>query len=147
MKGINMRKYIITKKWIESYENPIILKNGDRVSVDLSVKDLDVDWANWGWCTSSAQMTGWVPTQILKRLSNNPDNTQDAIVAEDYSAYELSVDKGDIVFGNRILNNWLWCRKQNLEQEGWVPRKKYLVFVGRDTPKARIGLLSQNPIA
>lgn len=116
-----MGKYIVVEKWIGSYENPIILKNGERVSVDLSVKDPDVDWVNWVWCTSSTQMAGWVPMQILKILSNNLDNTQEAIVTEDYSAYELSVDKGDIVFGDRILNGWLWCRKENSTQNGWVP--------------------------
>lgn len=118
-----MRKYIVTEKWIESYENPIVLKKDDRVSVDLSVKDPDVDWADWVWCTSTAQMTGWVPTQILAVLEDHLDNTQTAVVTEDYSAYELSVDKGDIVFADRILNGWLWCRKENSEQDGWIPMR------------------------
>ena len=116
-----MRKYIVIEKWSESYENPIVLKNGDRVSIDLSVKEPDVEWANWVWCTSVTQMTGWVPIQILTILANNPDNTQEAVVTEDYSAYELSVEEGDIVFGDKILNGWLWCRKEYSEQNGWIP--------------------------
>lgn len=118
-----MRKYVVIEKWVESYENPIVLKKDDRVSVDLSVKDPDADWVGWVWCTSTAQMTGWVPTQILKILSNNPDNTQTAVVTENYSANELSVDRGDILLGDRILNGWLWCRKQDSEQNGWVPER------------------------
>lgn len=113
-----MRKYIVIQKWIESYENPIVLNKGDRVSVDLSVKDPDVDWV---WCTSPAQMVGWVPTQILSVLEDSPDNTQTAVVTEDYSAYELPVDRGDVVIGDRVMNGWLWCRKEDLEQEGWIP--------------------------
>lgn len=118
-----MRKYIVIEKWTESYENHIVLKNGDRVSIDLSVEEPDAEWANWVWCTSTTQMSGWVPTQILKVLENNPNNTQEAVVIEDYSAYELTVEKNDIVLGDRILNGWLWCRKEHSEQNGWIPMR------------------------
>lgn len=127
-KCINMRKWIVIEKWNESCENPIILKKGDRVSLDWLVQEADAEWANWVWCTSTTQMTGWVPIQILKVLTNNAGNTQEAIVTEDYSAYELSVERGDILLGDRILNGWLWCRKKNLEQEGWVPLRNMVIY-------------------
>lgn len=116
-----MNTYIVVEKWIASYENPITLKNGDRVCIDLSVKEPDSEWANWVWCTSATYKTGWVPIQILKVLESNSDNLQTAIVTEDYSAHELTINKGDIVVGNTTINGWLWCRKANAAQYGWVP--------------------------
>lgn len=116
-----MTKYIVLERWDESYENPIVLKKSDRVTIDLSVKDCDPEWINWVWCIAENGMNGWVPTQILKIQDTLSDKTQIATASEDYSAYELSVSEGDIVIGSKILNGWLWCRKENSDKEGWVP--------------------------
>ncbi|MFT4169483.1 MAG: SH3 domain-containing protein [Dysgonomonas sp.] len=116
-----MTKYIVLERWDESYENPIALKKSDRVTIDLSVKDSDPEWINWVWCIAENGMHGWVPTQILKIQDTLSDKTQIATASEDYSAYELSVSEGDIVIGSKILNGWLWCRKENSDKEGWVP--------------------------
>lgn len=118
-----MKKYIVVEKWIESYENPAILKRDERVTIDLSVKDSDPEWMDWVWCITDSGMTGWVPVQILKVCETFPNELQTAIVSEDYSACELSVNKGDIVIGSKILNGWLWCKVENTDIEGWVPMR------------------------
>lgn len=118
-----MKKYIVVEKWIESYENPIVLKKGESVTVDLSVKESDPEWIDWVWCIADNGMTGWVPVQILKVYKTLPHELQTAVVSEDYSAYELPVNKGDIVIGSRVLNGWLWCRVENKDKEGWVPMR------------------------
>lgn len=120
----NMKRYIVVEKWVESYDNPIVLKKGEKVIVDLSIKETDPEWVNWVWCIANNEMDGWVPAQILKMDESLPDQKQIAFALEDYSAYELPVDKEDIVIGSRILNGWLWCRKENSDKEGWVPMRK-----------------------
>ena len=60
-------KYIIVCKWVESYENPIILKKYEKVVVNLAIKETDPDWENWVWCIAGNGMTGWVPIRCLKR--------------------------------------------------------------------------------
>lgn len=116
-----MEKYIVLEKWEESYENPILIKKNDTVTVDLSIQESDPEWNDWVWCIADNGMDGWVPVQILKMEEPASGLKQRALVIEDYSAYELPVDKDDIVTGSRNLNGWLWCRKENTTKEGWVP--------------------------
>ena len=40
-------KYIVVCKWVESYENPIILKKDEKVVVNLAIKETDPEWVNW----------------------------------------------------------------------------------------------------
>ena len=61
-------KYIVVCKWVESYENPIILKKDEKVVVNLAIKETDLEWVNWVWCIAGNGMTGWVPIQILNAL-------------------------------------------------------------------------------
>ena len=114
-------KYIVVCKWVESYENPIILKKDEKVVVNLAIKETDLEWVNWVWCIAGNGMTGWVPIQILNGCETLPNEWQIAIALEDYSAYELPVNQDEIVIGSRYLNGWLWCRKENSTKEGWVP--------------------------
>lgn len=117
----HIERYVVVCKWIESYENPIILKKDEKVVVNLAIKETDPEWVNWVWCTAGNGMKGWVPTQILNICENLPNEQQIAIALEDYSAYELPVKQDEIVIGSRCLNGWLWCRKENSTKEGWVP--------------------------
>lgn len=116
-----IERYIVVCKWIESYENPIILKKDEKVVINLAIKETDPEWVNWVWCIADNGMTGWVPMQILNVYETLPNGRQIAIVLEDYSAYELPVNQDEIVIGSRCLNGWVWCRKENSTKEGWVP--------------------------
>ncbi len=126
----NLRRYIVIEDWSASYENPIILKKNEGITVDLSITDSDPEWKDWVWCIADTGMDGWVPIQILE-ISKNPHNKEklEAIVLEDYSAYELSVNKNDIIIGSKVLNGWIWCRKECLALEGWVPLRNVEVVI------------------
>lgn len=116
-----IERYVVVCKWIESYENPIILKKDERVVINLAIKETDPEWVNWVWCIADNGMTGWVSIQILNVYETLSNERQIAVVLEDYSAYELPVNQGEIVVGSRCLNGWVWCRKENSTKEGWVP--------------------------
>ena len=102
-----IERYIVVCKWIESYENPIILKKDEKVVINLAIKETDPEWVNWVWCIADNGTTGWVPIQILNVYETLPNERQIAIVLEDYSAYELPVNQDEIVIGSRCLNGWL----------------------------------------
>lgn len=119
-----MEKYNVVCEWTASYDNPITLKKDEKVIVDLSIKETDPEWADWIWCMAGNGMAGWVPIQILNMCETLPDEKQIAITLEDYSAYELTVNQGDTVVGDsKCLNGWLWCRKENTAEEGWLPMR------------------------
>lgn len=115
------QKYIVSEKWEKSYPDPIILQKEDIVTIDFSIKDTTPGWDNWVWCISANGQTGWVPAQILKIVNTTTEDQKEALVLEDYSAIELTVEKGEILIGTNVLNGWVWCRRPNEAVEGWVP--------------------------
>ncbi|MDR0879179.1 MAG: hypothetical protein LBN09_00575 [Clostridioides sp.] len=98
----------------------------DYVIVDMSVKDDDPEWADWLWCIAQNDLSGWVPKQILNTIEIISTEKQKAIVLENYSANELSVDEKEIVIGSRIMNGWLWCWKENSDIRGWIPLRNVI---------------------
>lgn len=42
-----IERYVVVCKWIESYENPIILKKDEKVVVNLAIKETHPEWVNW----------------------------------------------------------------------------------------------------
>lgn len=107
------------EKWKKSYPDPIIIHKGDEVTVDLSITD--TDWPDWIWCIAENGKDGWVPVQILGDTTHNSSSKYKTVVLENYSANELTVEKGEILIGNRTLNGWVWCWKENDNTKGWVP--------------------------
>lgn len=114
-------KYIVTERWEQSYPDPILLEKGERVIVDFSIKDDTPGWDNWVWCISAKRQSGWVPTQILQMTASLNDDKKEAVVIEDYSANELSVEKDQVFIGEKILNGWIWGSIENTDLKGWVP--------------------------
>lgn len=118
----NLERYTLACKWVKSYEDPIKLKKGEEVIIDLDI-ETDPEWKGWVWCVASNERTGWVPMQILNVSKTSSGKQQIATISENYSAYELSVEQGEVVIGTKCLNGWLWCRKEDSTEEGWVPIK------------------------
>lgn len=114
------KKYIVLERWEQSYPDPIILIQGDEVVADLSVTDPDPEWVDWIWCLAGEKGSGWVPDRILEKTEPLSGEKYKSLVLEDYSANELTVDKGETVVGEKILNGWLWCYKTDSSIGGWI---------------------------
>jgi|WetSurMetagenome_2_1015567.scaffolds.fasta_scaffold360067_2 hypothetical protein len=114
-----MNKYIVKQKWTTIYNNPIVLNAGQEIKIDNTKKEENHDWFGWVWCISDDN-EGWIPIQILNIIEQG-DKHSKALVEENYSAKEINADIGDIVFGDKVLNGWLWCKKKGTEDYGWLP--------------------------
>jgi len=96
-----MQRYQVIKDYQTCYPDPIILKKGEEI---LYGKE-DTQYPNWIFCKSIiSKKEGWVPKQIL----SSPDAVSSkAIVLQDYSAHELTVNKGELLVGLKHLNGHL----------------------------------------
>ena len=48
-----MKKYIVIKKWSVVYSDPIELKTGQEILIDINRKEVNPDWKGWVWCETS----------------------------------------------------------------------------------------------
>jgi hypothetical protein len=115
-----MKKYVVIKSWVSSYSNPISLKKGELVEIDISRQEDNPNWQDWVWCKSSNN-EGWVPVQALKTNSTTPNGLLQATVLVNYTAKELNVTVGQVVVEERELNGWIWAKSPATNDEGWVP--------------------------
>lgn len=115
-----METYIVVERWTSSYPEPILLKVGQKVKLDYSIIDDNPQWQDWVWCIAADDKAGWVPVQLLDKITAVSGQLSEAVATEYYSAIELDVEVGEIVSGNRTLNGWLWCSKENGDR-GWLP--------------------------
>jgi hypothetical protein len=106
-------RYRVVKSYRSSNADPIILRKGDTVHVGQDY-DGDPEWKDWLWCESNADKGGWVPRSLMTILGST------GTAREDYSARELSIQKGETLNVIAILNGWAWSRRTNGES-GWVP--------------------------
>jgi len=114
-----MRNYLAIKDWTTTFNYPIIVSKGDKILIDLLKKEDNPDWQGWFWCTFR-EAEGWIPEQIVDVIESNTISAG-AVVIESYSAQELNVKTGENVLGEKILNGWLWCKKEGEETYGWLP--------------------------
>jgi hypothetical protein len=117
-----MTKYKVTQNRKSEYSKPLQLKKGDLVIIKkLSTKE--DGWENWIYCTHN-DISGWVPKQIVKFKDN-----EKGIINEDYSAFELDINIGDILISEKEMNGWIWCFKENeIKTKGWVPLENIVLF-------------------
>lgn len=107
--------YVATASHRSEYPDPIVLKQGDALIVGERY-DGSEGWDDWYFCSTSAHAGGWVPAQVIARQADGSGHA-----TEDYTARELDVDAGDVLVGGRVLNGWVWCRRDSPAGEGWVP--------------------------
>jgi hypothetical protein len=113
-------KFEIIEEHINDNPTPITVDKGAIVRVGERSNSAG-NWPNWVYCYSlDGSGEGWTPVQIIQI------ETEYGIVAEDYSAIELNVEKGETVEGDRELNGWVWCNKVNGVEEGWLPKEKMI---------------------
>jgi hypothetical protein len=114
MNDQSQRTGIAIKAHQRSYDAPITLVNGDRVS--LGERELWNDQHLWIWCTNNAGKSGWVPDAFL----DIDGDDQHATANRDYDAIELTVSEGESVTLLEQTHGWVWVRGEHGAQ-GWVP--------------------------
>ena len=107
-------KYQVIKNHFKSYDSPPQFKAGARVIMERRDNR---------WCSDLDGRSAWIPEQILSLDINNR-----AILKTDYDSAELTVEIGETVIGNRILDGWIWCRN-NVGNEGWVPKDNLELYL------------------
>lgn len=95
-----------------AYPEPLEVLAGDEVLVGQR----DSEWPAFLWCVAADGGAGWVPEGILARDGDR------AILREDYSARELTVQTGERLLVVRREGGWAWVRNEQGES-GWVPER------------------------
>ena len=109
------QQYLVIKGYTNEYPVPIAFAKGATLSVGEKYEGPE-GWDNWLFCETPGQKGGWVPVQVIEMI-----NDKTARAREDYSARELNVRVGDVLFGLRAVNGWVWCNNADGTQSGWVP--------------------------
>lgn len=107
------KKYMVIQDRESDYPNPINLKTNDRVEI-LGVYCGKEAWPDWIRCRNQGN-EGWVPRQIIQIAGN------EGTVLEEYLALEMSIEKDDIIYGEKEINGWIWGTNQTTGEMGWVP--------------------------
>lgn len=113
--NVDGTRYVVVVEHVNEFPEPIMLKADQLINVGREDNEED-GWANWFFCQAEGQSPGWVPGQIIKRLGSSR-----GVVLEDYTAQEMSVERGQELEGVTLLNGWVWCRRPSDGQAGWVP--------------------------
>lgn len=101
-----------------AYPEPLEVRAGEAVSVG----ERDREWPSFLWCTTAAGRSGWVPEAVLVWKGDR------AILREDYSARELTVEVGERLLVARREGGWAWvCNERG--ESGWVP-ERHLALCG-----------------
>lgn len=108
-------KYIVIQPHRSEFPDPITFKQGASLTIGEKYEGPE-GWEDWYFCTIPGHEGGWVPRQIIERIEGNIGQA-----LEDYTAFELDVDAGEMLMGTRTLNGWVWCQLLSREGEGWVP--------------------------
>ncbi|MFV3288455.1 SH3 domain-containing protein [Pseudomonas sp. NY11955] len=110
--------YVVIEPHRSEYPRPIRFAKGTLLDIGPRYEG-EPGWQDWYLCTCAGQEPGWVPAQLIERLSVCQGRALDH-----YSAHELDVDPGQRVQMVRPLNGWVWCRRQGNGELGWLPAEK-----------------------
>ena len=117
--------YTVIKPHISEFPNPIELVKGENVSIgeDPDPTNNPETWVNWLYCVKEdSSNAGFVPKQIIQR------EDKQGTVLEDYTAKELTVEKGELIEYIKTLNGWLWGKRVKTGELGWIPLENVQVF-------------------
>jgi len=107
-----MTEAVVIKAYRSAYPDPLILKKGVTVKVEVR----QTDWEGWLWTTTEKGNQGWVPERFVERDGGR------GVLKRDYNATELTVSEGERL---RVLDResgWALCQKLS-GGEGWVPEE------------------------
>jgi SH3-like domain-containing protein len=97
-----------------TYPNPISFKAGDQLLIGVS----DSEYPSWVRVTTHNGNEGWAPEYYIEKLPNS----EKGIAIKDYSAFELEVHFGELLFLLHEISGWSYVRNEN-SLVGWVPSK------------------------
>ena len=102
---------LVVREYAAQYPDPITVHAGDRVLVGAD----DPAFPGWRWCRGPDGREGWVPEQLLQMDGSL------ALMLEEYTARELSVEGGADVTVRRVVAGWAWVTMQD-GRAGWIPQ-------------------------
>ncbi|MFK0682745.1 SH3 domain-containing protein [Ochrobactrum sp. BD67] len=109
----------VSKRLLEDhvapYSDPIAFIQGQAVS--LTGKAEIWDGYRWLWAVGPDGRAGWIPDDCITFVDGR------AIALRDYSAMELTCNKGATLLVIEETHGWAWCRAPN-GVCGWVPLNK-----------------------
>ncbi|MCL2245879.1 MAG: hypothetical protein FWC10_02060 [Lentimicrobiaceae bacterium] len=111
----NVLDYVVIEEYETKYPNPITLIIGEKVIIGKAHEATENEnWENWVYCTKTDHSNaGWVPKQII--------NYETGLILRNYSANELTVEKGVLVERIEELNGWLLSKNKSTGEIGWLP--------------------------
>ncbi|MCG9895392.1 MAG: hypothetical protein MH204_07955 [Fimbriimonadaceae bacterium] len=104
---------VVIRPYVRPYEDPIALRLGDRVIVDLE-RTQETDFVGWSWCTGPDGRQGWVPDSWLEDRLGEPR------IIRDFSALELTVKPGDRVALHCSESGFVLATHED-GRTGWIP--------------------------
>ncbi|ATP45794.1 SH3 domain-containing protein [Pseudomonas kermanshahensis] len=110
--------YVVIERHRSEYPRPIRFAKGTLLDIGPRYEG-EPGWQDWYLCSCPGQEPGWVPAQLIERFSVEKGRALDH-----YSAHELDADPGQLVQKVRSLNGWMWCRRHDDDEFGWLPLAK-----------------------
>ena len=107
--------FVVIKGYQTPYPDSILFKEGERVIIGETFQD-DPDWVDWIWCAGESENRAWVPKQYIQLTSG------EWRLSRDYDAKELSINIGEILAVDQIINGFGMAVKSD-STKGWVPLK------------------------
>ena len=101
----------VVREYTAQYPDPITVRAGDRVLVGMD----DPKFPGWRWCTGPDGRAGWVPAPLLQLAG------AEAVMLQDYTARELTVQEGAEVLVEHAINGWAWVTAVD-GRSGWIPQ-------------------------
>lgn len=108
-------RYVAISEHRNEYLNPITFTKGTYLNIGENYFGHE-KWVHWVFCTIAGHSGGWVPEQIIHKISSNV-----GYALENYTAKELDIRIGEELQGLKWLNGWVWCIRINNNESGWVP--------------------------
>lgn len=104
-------KVIVVKPYTREFEIPLVAPEGTILEV---LRRNDGLYTDWFVCRSRQGIEAYVPDELLEI------DGRDGKLLADYSSWELTVQKGEILERLQSMGGWIWARTSEGEY-GWVP--------------------------
>jgi len=101
----------VIKQYISEFPDPLLLKKGDGVHIDLSM-DKHAGW-KFGHTDDNQ---GWIPEAYLDIKGDT------GTLIRGYDATELTLKEGQLLDIHDEESGWLWCKTED-EKFGWCPKE------------------------